>query len=362
MKWLFKFVLPILLGLLLILVGARFFLSEQLGEAAFKRAAHEAMTSNPLADLEDGLHVILIGTGSPLPDPRRAGPSTAILAGNALYIVDSGGGSVRSMGELRVPAGRVEAVFLTHLHSDHIDGLGELGLQRWAGGGRDTPLQIYGPEGTQALAEGLNAGYTPDSRFRIAHHGEDVVPPGGYGMQAKTLTLAEGEDHSIALQTEGGLTVTVFRVNHDPVSPAFGYRFDYKGRSVTLSGDTAYDLRIAEIGKDTDLLIHEALNRDMVGVIENELTIAGNKRLAKIMADIPSYHASPVEAAQTAQEANAGMLIISHIVPAVPAPALYPYFLKDTDKAYDGPIVMGEDGMMFSLPANSDAIKRTRLN
>ena len=357
-----KWGLVALTSLLALLFIARILFAVQIGEAVFKRAVAQQLGVDPLADLPDGLHVVLIGTGSPLPDPNRAGPSTAIIAGEDIYIIDSGGGAVRNMGEMRISPARVSAVFLTHLHSDHIDGLGELALQRWAGGGHRTPLRVHGPDGTQQLVDSLKRAYTPDSLFRIAHHGQNVVPQSGFGMVASTIAInAGGDENHAALQTDKGLIVRAFRVDHDPVSPAFGYRFEYKGRSVTISGDTAFDPRVAAAAKDTDLLLHEALNADMVNVMKDAATEAGNRRLAKIFHDIQDYHATPVQAAQTAANANAGALVYTHIVPALPSKLLYPYWLKGAGDFYDGPITIGEDGMLFSLPAGGSKMTRRRL-
>ena len=121
-----------------------------------------------MADFGDGLHVVLIGTGSPLPDAMRAGRSTAVIADDKIYIVDSGGGSVRRMGEMRLPAGRIEATFLTHFHSDHIDGLGELMMMRWTSSGRTPPMPVYGPEGVQQVVDSLNMMYAQDKACRVA--------------------------------------------------------------------------------------------------------------------------------------------------------------------------------------------------
>jgi ribonuclease Z len=357
LKWIVIF--AALIFAVLLLVRALF--AEQIGEAVFKRAFAKQLSADPLAGLEDGLHVVLIGTGSPMPDPSRAGPSTAVIAGDEVYVIDSGGGTPRNMGEMRLAPARVKAVFLTHLHSDHIDGLGELAMQRWAGGGHSTPLRVYGPEGTQQVTDGFEQAYQIDSVFRVTHHGQDVLPQSGFGMVASTVKMAIDEDTYPVLETDSGLKVTAFKVDHDPVNPAMGYRFDYKGRSVTLTGDTAFDPRISAVAKGTDILVHEALNAEMVTEIETAMKEAGNQRLGQIMFDIKNYHATPVEAAETAQTADAGALVFSHIVPALPSPALYPYFLKGTGEVYDGPIVMGEDGMMLSLPADGSKMTRRRL-
>lgn len=356
LKWIGLAAIVVFAGLLM----ARMLFSEKLGEAAFQRAVTQALSDNPMTDFEDGLHVVLIGTGSPLPDPARAGPSTAVIAGGKIYIVDSGGGSVRRMGEMRLPAGRIEATFLTHFHSDHIDGLGELMMMRWTSGGRTAPMPVYGPEGVEQIVDGLNMMYAQDKVYRVAHHSEAVVPPSGQGGTAMPFD-APDTGASMVVYEADGLVVTAFSVDHDPIEPAVGYRFDYQGRSVTLSGDTEKDVIVAAAGKDTDLLIHEALNREMVRTLETTMRENGQERTAKILFDIQDYHTSPVEAAEIAEAAGAGALVLSHIVPAAPARALYPYYLKGTSDAYSGPVIMGEDGMVFSLPADSDTLVRKRL-
>jgi len=350
----------ILIGLLALglIVAALKVIPSMMGERLFKNAVFERIDLNALADLEGGLHVILIGTGSPLADPTRAGPSTAVMAGGKLYIIDSGGGAVRKMGELRIAPARVEATFITHFHSDHIDGLGELMLQRWAGGAHKTPLPVYGPAGIEQVIEGLNMTYAQDRDYRIAHHGEAVVPPSGFGGKAMPFDIEE----TATVFTDGDLTVTAFTVNHKPVAPAVGYKFTYKGRSVSITGDTAADPSLATKVKGSDLLISEALNPDMVGVMETAFEERGAQNLAKIMFDIPDYHISPEEAASLAQEAGIDMLVFTHIVPALPHKALHKYFLGDAPSKFDGELVIGEDGMLFSLPPLSEGAVSTIID
>ena len=112
--------------------------------------AERNLASDPIGALPDGLHVVLCGAGGPLPDPLRSGPCTAIVAGHSLFVVDAGTGGARNMGQMGVPPGQLKAVFLTHFHSDHIDGLGELALLRWAGAANASPLPVVGPTGVRA--------------------------------------------------------------------------------------------------------------------------------------------------------------------------------------------------------------------
>lgn len=341
-------------------VGAGWIFQKQIGEQLFARAVEQAFARDLIGDLPDGLHVVLCGSGSPLPDPVRAGPCTAVIAGEQIFIVDIGGGAVRKMGQIGLPMANVEALLITHFHSDHIDGMGELLLQRWAGGGHDSPLPVHGAEGIEAIVDGLNSAYTADVRYRIAHHGAETMAPSGAGGIARPFALPEGEDQAVILDREG-LKITVFRVNHEPVEPAFGYRFDYKDRSVVISGDTAKDGRVADICSGCDLLVHEVLNAEMVGKMQAAAEKAGNTRIAKIAFDIPSYHATPVEAAEIARDAETDMLVFNHIVPAVPLTYLESYYMKGVVEVFDGPVVLGRDGMLFSLPANKNSIDQDQL-
>ena len=141
-----------------------------LGEAAYTRAAAKHMSADVMADLEDGLHVILCGTGSPMPDPSRKGPCTAVIAGERLFVVDVGAGAARNFGPMGLSSARTEAILLTHFHSDHINGLGDYLIQRWANSGASEPLPVYGPTGVETLVDALNTVYAFDRDYRISHH------------------------------------------------------------------------------------------------------------------------------------------------------------------------------------------------
>lgn len=349
-----------LLVTVLLVVGAGFLFQEQIGKRLFATAVETAVARDVIGDLPDGMHVVLCGSGSPLPDPTRAGPCSAVIVDGKIFLVDIGGGAVRNIGQMGLAPGQVEALLLTHFHSDHIDGMGELMLQRWAGGGRTSPLPVMAPEGVEEIVDGLNAAYAADVSYRIAHHGADIMPPSGAGGLAQPFAFPEGDEQRRIYNAEG-LTITAFAVEHRPASPAVGYRFDYKGRSVVFSGDTVKSSVVEKACNGCDLLVHEVLNAKMVGVTEQALRKAGRDRLAHIMADIPDYHSTPVQAALLAEAAKARMLVFSHIVPALPLDYLEAYYLEGVHQAYDGPVVLGKDGMLFSLPANQDGIEQGNL-
>jgi ribonuclease Z len=350
-------ILPVAAVLVLCVAAAAVLAPRRLGEALFARGVAAGVNRDVGASLPDGLHVALCGTGSPMADPTRAGPCTAVIAGQRLFIVDIGSGAARKLGPMGLNIGTVDGLFLTHFHSDHIDGLGELMTLRWATGNRARPLPVYGPTGVDRVTAGFNAAYALDQTYRIAHHGAAVVPPAGRGVVPRSFAA----DGPVVVFDAGGVRVTAFPVTHAPVTPAVGYRFDYKERSVVVSGDTAPDRRIAVAAKGADLLVHEALNADMVRLLGRRLAAAGRSKPAKVMSDILSYHASPEDAATTAAQAGAGMLVLTHIVPPLPTRLLDSYFLGDAADRFGGPIVVGRDGMLFSLPSGSREIGRRDL-
>jgi ribonuclease Z len=311
--------------------------------------------SSLIDELPDGLHVALCGAGSPLADPQRSGPCTAVIAGQQLFIVDSGAGSSRVLSRMGIPQGRIEAIFLTHFHSDHIDGLGGLLMQRWANGGHSTPVPLYGPSGVEEVVRGFDLAYRLDDGYRVAHHGEAVVPASGAGAVARPFPSPPDGKGEVLLERDGA-KVTAFRVDHAPIEPAVGYRFDYKGRSVVLSGDTVKSENLEAFARGVDLLVHEALAPRLVEVITQAADNAGNERVARITRDILDYHTTPVEAAEIAQAAEVGHLLYNHVVPPLLLSPMAEVFVEGVDDVYSGPVTVGRDGMLVQMPAGSEAI------
>ena len=270
--------------------------------------------------------------------------------------MDTGQGSARNVALMGFQIGKVDAILLTHFHSDHIADLGEFMLQRWAGGSNTKPVDVIGPTGVETVVEGFNKAYSLDDGYRVAHHGAATVPPSGAGGTARPFNLSAEEDASVVVVNDGGLRITAFKVNHAPVSPAVGYRFDYKGRSLVISGDTVPTLSVKEQAKGVDVLIHDAMQVSMVKILHDLAGYSPSPSLAKITADIPNYHTTPEEAAKIASEAGVRQLMLYHISPPIPNPLLNNVFLGDAGKYYSGPITIGEDGLLVSLPAGSDKI------
>ncbi|PTS88672.1 MULTISPECIES: MBL fold metallo-hydrolase [unclassified Caulobacter] len=342
-----------------VLLGAGAWLVRgRLATTAIEKLYVKAMARAPDDGLADGLHVGLCGAGGPLPDPKRMGPCTAVLAGKRLFVIDSGSGAARNLAMMNLAPARIDGVFLTHYHSDHIDGLGEVLLQRWAGSGNPVPVPVYGPEGVQAVLGGFMQAYTLDKGYRVAHHGAATIPPSGFGGTAMPFTAGQDQP-DLVLINEPDLKVTAFPVHHDPVSPAVGYAFTYKGRTVVISGDTAPSARVEAAAKGADLLVHEALSPELTALQQRAAQTAGRPRLVKIFGDIPGYHTSPEQAAELAQRAGVRYLLLSHIVPALPVAALEGPFLGRSRTLFKGGLRVGRDGDFISLPSGSDKIIRS---
>lgn len=306
--------------------------------------------------LPDGLHVGLCGSGAPLADANRAGPCVFVVAGRRVYIVDAGEGSPRKMALMGLSPARVDAILLTHFHSDHIGGLGELLLQRWAGGSHQDQTPVYGPPGVESVVSGFNAAYRLDTGYRVAHHGAEVVPPGGAGGAARTIPLVEGSDAAQVVLEQDGLTIRAFPVMHAPVSPAVGYRFDYQGRSVVVSGDTAPSPVLEQQARGVDVLLHEGLQTSMVALVGEAMARHERAGAAKIMADIPSYHTTPEDAARLAERAGVRHLVFYHTIPPLRFAFLNAAFLGDAPSLYRGPITVSNDGTLVSLPSGGMAV------
>ncbi len=326
---------------------------EGLQDRLIERAVARAQAVDRSEWLDDGaLHVVLCGTGSPLADPSRAGPCTAVVAGGALWIVDIGPGATERLLLDRMPLSGLAGVLLTHFHSDHIGELGELTLQSWAGGGRREPLPVHGPPGVARVVDGFVAAYAQDSAYRVAHHGADVMPPAGSEMRARPFDPPADGTPVIVLERDG-LRVTAARVDHAPVTPAVAYRFDYAGRSVVISGDTVSSPALVRFAQGADLLVHEVLADGVLRVASRVAAEGGRPRLSKIATDVIDYHTSPGEAVEVAREAGVGTVVFSHLVP--PLPGLLAERVFERGVVDDGrmDIVLGEDGMHFTLPAGS---------
>ncbi len=308
---------------------------------------------------EDALYVITTGTGAPLPDANRVGPQTVVVAGDQLLVFDTGPGSTRKLSLTGFNLSSINALFLTHYHSDHINDLGELMLQHWTMAGATEPLQIYGPTGVEEVVAGFTAAYQLDRVYRIDHHGADTMPPSGFGGVANTFDLGTDLMSSDVVYEVGDVQVIAFNVDHPPVVPAVGFRVNYKDRSVMITGDTIYSDSLIHHAMGADLMVSDALNHKMSQMFADASEVLDNN-LSSVTKDIQESHIRPEEAALVAKEAGVSTLLITHVLPPVPDLFINP-FLKDARAVFPGEVRMANDGTMAKLPVNSDEIIITEL-
>jgi ribonuclease Z len=296
---------------------------------------------------EDGrLHVFTLGTGSPQLGGGRMPVANAVIAGDEFLILDAGEGASRTMGELGLPVQRITGVFITHWHSDHFAGLGQVLNQSW-NADRNHEVKVYGPEGVERVMEGLGRMYRDDIRYRSQGEVEHNDPAYALGAPV-TVSIPDGEPGTVVFD-RNGVVVRAFHVDHGHVKPAYGYRVEYNGKSVVFSGDTLASPLVAEAARGSDLLIHEALNTRLMGNAVAALRDLGNEVDARRAQGVMSYHADTIAVARIAAQANTGMLVLSHVIPASTNPLINRLFVSGMKEHYAGPIVMAKDGQHFAL-------------
>ena len=349
----------------LLAAGASLLALPSAQDALFTRLVeHRLRTGSKELLREDTLAVLLCGTSAPFANPDRAQSCTAVLAGGRYYLVDAGPGSGRNLELWNLRGRELGGVFLTHFHSDHIGDLGEINTNAWLAG-HPGPLQVFGGPGVQQVVDGFNQAYALDERYRTANSGAALLPPPAAVMQAVAIPLAgpatPAKDRESLPLHFGDLTVTAIEVNHDPAEPAYGYRFDYRGRSVVVSGDTDFHPPLAVAAEGADVLVHEAQSQRMVGLIRQGATQAGDARTAQLMADIQHYHTDPLDAARLANAAHARLLVLTHLDPPVSNALVYRMFYRGMNRVRDGGWMSGHDGTMIELPLGSKDVKVSTL-
>ena len=295
----------------------------------------------------DSLHVFICGSASPLPAPGRAQACVAIIAGDDLYLVDAGSGSAQQTMLGRLPVANMRAIFITHYHSDHIGAIGDHNINSWASG-RSAPLQIVGPVGVQEVVAGFNQAFAMDRAYRTEHHGAELMPAELGVLEARTIEPGLVHDAN-------GLRIRAFPVDHSPVAPAFGYRFDYRGRSVVVSGDTVVTPGLEAASESADLLLSDALAEHLVTALARA-NARVNPRGAQILTDVLDYHAHTTELAAMAERAGVGQLAFYHLVPAPMSAFVEDVFMRGVPDD----VVLTVDGMRFELPVGSNDVQISR--
>ena len=244
------------------------------------------------------IDITLLGTGSPIVDPNRAGPSTLVSAGGLSFLVDCGRGTLMRAAAAGAQASGLTALLLTHLHSDHITDLSDIITTRWVTTIGPNPLPIIGPPGTKAVVEAILAALAPDISYRIHHHADITEPP-----DVRVQEYTEGQ-----VWDADGVRITVAPTDHRPVEPTIAFRIEHDGASVVLAGDSVPCATLDALSRGADALVHTVIRKDLV-----------EKMPAQRIRDILDYHSSVEQAAATAARAGVGTLVLTHYVPPLVA-------------------------------------------
>jgi ribonuclease Z len=269
------------------------------------------------------IEITLLGTGSPIPDPNRAGPATLVRAGGQVFLVDCGRSVLQRAAAVGVGAAGLSALLLTHLHSDHIGDLGDLLITRWITTFTPdpAPFDIIGPPGTAETVEATLKAFGHDISYRIAHHDDLNTPP----------SVAVHEYTSGPVWDRDGVSIRVAPTDHRPVAPTIGFRIDFEGTSVVLAGDTVPCAGLDELAAGADALVHTVIRKDIVTQIPQQR-----------LQDICDYHSSVEQAAATAARAGVGTLVMTHYVPAL-VPGQEEQWRTLAASEFGGRIELGDD-------------------
>ncbi len=268
------------------------------------------------------MEIVLLGTGSPLPDPNRAGPATLLKIPELEHVlIDAGRGCVMRLAAAGSVPSLLAGVLITHLHSDHLTDLNDVITTHWIMAPEGTPLRIWGPVGTAEIVEHTLAALRLDVAYRLAHHDDLTWEP-----NVEVTEVAAGDRFTV-----GTSTVTVHETNHAPVEPTIGYRLEHGHYVVALAGDTIPCAGLDELCADADAYVQTVIRDDLVKTVPNQR-----------MQDILDYHSTVEQAAQTAARNSVGRLVMTHMVPP-PQPEQYDEWSAIAEEHFDGVIVIGDD-------------------
>ncbi|MGD9030868.1 MAG: MBL fold metallo-hydrolase [Anaerolineae bacterium] len=296
----------------------------------------------------DRITVILCGTDSPLAQGGTQ-TCTAVFVNGQFLLFDAGNNSLASMQASDLPLHELDAGFITHYHNDHYADLGDVMEMSWILGRRHI-LPVYGPTGIAQIVDGFQSAYELEWGYRTAHHGEEVMPS-EWAPSEPIEFEAPTDDAAIVIYQQNGVTVKAFRVNHPPVEPAVGYRIEYGGKIVVISGDTVPTPALLEASRNADLLVSEVMNKEMVELLENINREIGNTDRAIILFDIREVHMDVSDVGALAQEANVQHLALNHLAPKPQGRSqANRFFQNPVRELFAGEISVGEDGMQIMIP------------
>jgi ribonuclease Z len=267
------------------------------------------------------VQITLLGTGSPLPSPDRAGPATLVRAGQATLLVDCGRGVVMRLAAAGVLPIGLSAVLLTHLHSDHITDLNDVVTTHWVMSPEPTALRVVGPPGTQRVVDGLLAMLAPDQQYRLDHHADL-----NSGPLVDVTEVAPGDTLEF-----GDVLVSVHETDHRPVVPTVGYRIEHGGAAAALAGDTVPCAGLDALCAGADAYVQTVIRADLVRALPN-----------RRIQDILDYHSTVEQAAETAARAGVRILVLTHYVPPL-MPGQEDEWRALAAQHFSGEIVLGAD-------------------
>ena len=292
------------------------------------------------------MEIVFLGTGCPVVSTERYGPAQLILApesaGGAKILVDCGSGVTQRLLAAGTPGRDLDALLLTHLHSDHLVDLYQLIVSSWHQG-RDRPLPVYGPPGTRRYVEGLMALWEPELSQRVAHERR----PSTAALEVAVTEIAAGQ-----VLAFGGLSVRVVEVDHKPVRHAYGFVFEAGGKKLVLSGDTRRCAALIDAAQGADLLVHEVF-------IHREMPVVEGVRSAETVAKVAGYHTLSDEVGKIATEAGVKALALTHFVPPAADRAA---LLAEVAADYAGPLVLAEDLLRIDLARRRVAYRTAVLS
>lgn len=273
------------------------------------------------------IDITLLGTGSPMVDPNRAGPATLVRAGSEVFLVDCGRAVLMRAAAAGVGAAGVSALLLTHLHSDHITDLSDVITTRWVTTIGPNPLPIIGPPGTRAVVEATLAALAPDISYRVHHHADITEPP-----------IVEVREYTDGVVWDaGGVRITAAPTDHRPVEPTVAFRVEHAGASVVLAGDTVPCATLDELARGADAMVHTVIRKDLVELMP-----------AQRIRDILDYHSSVQQAAATAARAGVGTLVLTHYVPPL-VPGQEDQWRELAAQEFGGTVELGDDLLTVSV-------------
>lgn len=267
------------------------------------------------------MEITLLGTGTPIPDPDRAGPSTLVTAGTVRLLVDAGRGVCMRLAGAGVFPGMLSAVLVTHLHSDHLTDLNDVITTRWVMSPVPAPLVVYGPPGIRETIDGMFAMLAPDISYRIAHHEDLVEPPA-----VEVVEVVPGDRFEI-----GDVRVVVGATDHRPVEPTVAFRVEHEGASVVLGGDGIPCAGLDALCAGATAYVQTVLRDDLVRLVPMQR-----------FHDVLDYHSTVEQAAQTATRAGAGTLVLTHYIPGI-ARGQEQEWRSLAAAHFAGDIVLGDD-------------------